>query len=400
MSAQPNQKSIENPVVTGIGAVSSLGEDLRSSWRRLLAGKSGVCYQQPFSELPSLPLALLGNHPTNVPALVEKTVGAAIADANLSVPLPDCAVVIGSSRSQQSRLEELARRYYQSSPPIAADFLDSWLHAFPAETSMAAARQIGSQTAVLSPMAACATGLWAIAEACELIATGTCKRAIAGAVEAPITPLTLAGFRQMGALATTGCYPFDRHREGFVLAEAGAVLVLETPELAKQRQTTAYGQFLGAGLSADAYHISAPKSTPESAATAVKQCLAASQLTPKDINYIHAHGTATNMGDSREATLIQRLFPETVFVSSTKGATGHPLGASGAVGAAFSLLALQEQTLPPCVGLQQPDFPEIRWVQKTQPALLNQVLNFSFGFGGQNAVVAFGKSPLIPEIFR
>jgi 3-oxoacyl-[acyl-carrier-protein] synthase II len=393
LSTQQYQKSINRPVITGIGAVSSLGEDLRSSWRRLLAGKTGVTCQQPFADLPPFPLALLGNRPTNVPTLLEKTVRAAIADAQLSVPLPDCAVVIGSSRSQQSRLEELAHRYYQSSPPVATDFLDNWLPAFPAETSMAAARQIGSQTAVRSPMAACATGLWAIAQACELIATGTSEQAIAGAVEAPITPLTLAGFRRMGALATTGCYPFDRHREGFVLAEAGAVFVLETPARAQKRQVPAYAQVLGTGFSADAYHISAPTSTPESAILAVKQCLAASHLNPEDIDYIHAHGTGTSIGDAREATLIQNLFPETVLVSATKGATGHPLGASGAVGAAFSLLALQQQTVPPCVGLQQPEFPQIHWVQKSQPAPLNQVLNFSFGFGGQNAVVALGKSP-------
>ena len=201
-------------------------------------------------------------------------------------------------------------------------------------------------------MAACATGLWSIAQGFELIRTEQCERVLAGAVEAPITPLTLAGFAQMGALAPTGAYPFDRDREGLVLAEGGAVFVLEAATLATQRGANIYGRIVGAGLTADGYHISAPAPDSRAAIAAVKQCLQRSNLDATDIDYIHAHGTATVLNDRNEAHLIQALFPQGVPISSTKGATGHTIGASGAIGAAFCLMALKHQVLPPCVGLK------------------------------------------------
>jgi 3-oxoacyl-[acyl-carrier-protein] synthase II len=239
-------------------------------------------------------------------------------------------------------------------------------------------------------MAACATGIWAIAQAAYLVETGQCQQALAGAVETPITPLTLAGFKQMGALARTGAYPFDRHREGLVLGEGAAVLVLESAELARQRAAKIYGQVFGFGLTCDAYHAIAPEPGARSAIAAVKQCLDRSNLVPADIDYIHAHGTATQLNDRHEAQLIQYLFPQGVPVSSTKGATGHTLGASGAMGAAFCLMALQHQLLPPCVGLQAPEF-DLDLVTAPRSGEIQQVLCFSFGFGGQNAVLALGK---------
>jgi 3-oxoacyl-[acyl-carrier-protein] synthase II len=256
--------------------------------------------------------------------------------------------------------------------------------------AIAAARQIGASGVVLAPMAACATGIWSIAQAAHLVQTGQCERAIAGAVEAPITPLTLAGFQQMGALAKTGAYPFDLQREGLVLAEGAAVFVLESAELAKQRQARVYGQILGFGLTADAYHPNSPEPEGRSAISAVKQCLERSNLTPDDIDYIHAHGTATQLNDSIESLIIQRLFSHNVAVSSTKGATGHTLGGSGALGAAFSLMALKHQILPPCVGLKNPEF-DLNLVRTARYSEIKNVLCFSFGFGGQNAVIALAK---------
>jgi 3-oxoacyl-[acyl-carrier-protein] synthase II len=239
-------------------------------------------------------------------------------------------------------------------------------------------------------MAACATGIWAIAQGFELIRAGQCQRVIAGAVESPITPLTLAGFQQMGALAATGAYPFDRRREGLVLGEGAAVLVLESAELAQQRSALVYGRILGFGLTADGYHMSAPDPSSRAAIVAVQQCLDRSHLRPEAIDYIHAHGTATQLNDRHEASLIQQLFPLGVPVSSTKGATGHTLGVSGALGAAFCLMALRHQVLPPCVGLQEPEF-DLGYVTEASDRPLQHALCFSFGFGGQNAVVAFGR---------
>lgn len=375
-------------VVTGIGLISALGR-LETSWQRLLNGESGIQPRQPFPDLPFYPLALIGQAVTSLDKLTQQVVADALQDAGLTRPIPDCGVVIGSSRSCQASWERLARQRYLTQGSVSAD-LEHWLDTLPNRAAIATARQVGSHGPVLAPMAACATGIWAIAQGFELIQTGQCQRVIAGAVEAPITPLTLAGFDKMTALAHSGSHPFDRHREGLVLGEGAAVLVLESAELARQRTAFVYGQVLGFGLTCDAYHLSAPAPECYSALAAVKQCLKHSNLSPTDINYIHAHGTSTQLNDQNEAQLIQHLFPQGVPVSSSKGATGHTLGASGALGAAFCLMALQHQLLPPCVGLSEPEF-DLDLVTAPRRGEVCQVLCFSFGFGGQNAVMALGK---------
>jgi 3-oxoacyl-[acyl-carrier-protein] synthase II len=381
-------------VVTGIGLVSALGAGLEDSWQKLIAGKSGIQVHQPFSELSPFPLGLIGKQPARLKMLTQLVVASALADAGLVPALPNCAVVIGSSRSHQASWELLARQMYGKNPPYFKSgevVLEDWLDTLPHMNAIAAARQIGASGVVLAPMAACATGIWSIAQAALLVQTGQCQQAIAGAVEAPITPLTLSGFQQMGALAKTGAYPFDLRREGLVLGEGAAVFVLESAEMARQRQARVYGEILGFGLTNDAYHVNKPEPEGKSAIASIKQCLERSSLTPADIDYIHAHGTATLLNDRIESMVIQRLFSHKVAVSSTKGATGHTLGASGALGMAFSLMALQQQILPPCVGLQKPEF-DLDLVMAARPSKIRRVLCFSFGFGGQNAVVALGNT--------
>ncbi|MTJ23938.1 beta-ketoacyl-ACP synthase [Dolichospermum sp. UHCC 0352] len=375
-------------VVTGIGLVSALGKSLEGSWRDLLLGKTGIKLHQLFPELGIIPLGLIAEKPSLLNTLTEIVVNSALQDAQLITPLPDCAVVIGSSRSYQASWEIMARQMYQEEAELN---LDNWLNTLPQMNAIAVARQIGATAAVLAPMAACATGIWAIAQATMLIKTGQYQRVITGAIEAPITPLTIAGFRQMGALAKTGAYPFDLQREGLVLGEGGAVLILESAELATQRQAKIYGEILGFGLTADAYHGNSPEPSGKSAIMAIKQCLERSHISPTDIDYIHAHGTATQLNDRIESKIIQHLFSPKLAISSTKGSTGHTLGASGALGVAFSLMALQNQILPPCVGLQQPEF-NLNFITSAQESKIQQVLCFSFGFGGQNAVIALGTS--------
>ncbi|MDB9451228.1 beta-ketoacyl-ACP synthase [Dolichospermum circinale] len=374
-------------VVTGIGLVSALGKSLEASWRDLLLGKTGIKLHQLFPELGIIPLGLIAEKPSLLNTLTEIVVNSALQDAQLITPLPDCAVVIGSSRSYQASWEIMARQMYQEEAELN---LDNWLNTLPQMNAIAVARQIGATAAVLAPMAACATGIWAIAQATMLIKTGQYQRAITGAIEAPITPLTIAGFRQMGALAKTGAYPFDLQREGLVLGEGGAVLILESAELAIQRQAKIYGEILGFGLTADAYHGNSPEPSGKSAIMAIKQCLERSHISPTDIDYIHTHGTATQLNDRIESKIIQHLFSPKLAISSTKGSTGHTLGASGALGVAFSLMALQNQILPPCVGLQQPEF-NLNFITSAQESKIQQVLCFSFGFGGQNAVIALGN---------
>ncbi|MCP2729459.1 beta-ketoacyl-ACP synthase [Limnofasciculus baicalensis] len=390
-------------VVTGIGLISALG-NLESSWRSLLKNESGIGQYQPFADLPSLPLGMINRVPTDLESLTHLVVADAIEDANLEIPIADCGVVIGSSRGCQASWEKLARRLIAEKQQINSPFpntasagllpmLEDWLEMLPHQAAIATVRQIGSTGVVLAPMAACATGIWALARGFELIQNGECQQVIAGAVEAPITPLTLAGFDKMGALAKTGLYPFDRQREGLVLGEGAAVLVLESAELAKSRGVPIYGRVLGFGLTCDAYHISTPQSSGSSGILAIKQCLERSKLSPSDIDYIHAHGTGTRLNDQNEAQIIQHLFSHGVAVSSTKGGTAHTLGASGAIGAAFCLMALKHQILPPCVGLSQPEF-DLDFVRNPRQCQVRGVLCFSFGFGGQNAVMALGKGEL------
>lgn len=369
-------------VVTGIGLVSALGKTAQSTWQRILAGESAIALRQPFPALLPRPLAMVAKAPQQLNPLLLNAVTAAIQDAGLQAPLPTCGVVIGSSRAYQGQWEQWMRAGTAGAFP--------WLGSLPSMVAAQAAQQIGSQGQVLAPMAACATGLWAIAQGVDLIRQGYCQRVMVGAAEAAVTPMTLAGFEQMRAMAHSGCYPFDAQRNGLVVGEGAAILVLEAAALAQQRSARIYGQVLGAGLTADAYHLSAPDPSGTGGMTAIRQCLERSQLRADQVGFIHAHGTGTQLNDAYESALIQRCFPAFPWVSSTKGATGHTLGASGAVGAVMCLLALHHQMVPPCVGLSQPAFP-LNFVRHRLEVALETALCFSFGFGGQNAVVAFKR---------
>ena len=369
-------------VVTGLGLVTALGRTPAATWANLLAGRSGIRLGQPFAELPPRPLAMVGSTPADLEDLLRVAVAGAIADAHLPTELPDCGVVIGSSRGFQGRWERMARQ------PTWAE--NPWLEALPHMAAISVARQIKSLGPVQAPMAACATGLTAIFQGYELVRWGRCDRVLVGAAEAPITPLTLAGFEQLGALATTGCYPFAPHREGLVLGEGAAVLVLESEAaLADRAGPAPYGCILGAGFSTDAYHRTAPDPELRGSRLAFKNCLYYSGLEPGQVGYVHAHGTGTRLNDDHEVRLLSEGFSQPPWMSSTKGATGHTLGASGAVGAALCLLALRHQVLPPNVGFRgQSVYPNL--VVESTPMDLDAALCLSFGFGGQNGVLALG----------
>lgn len=397
-------------VVTGIGLVSALGS-LETSWKKLLVGESGIEEHQPFLELKPRPLGLIDSKPADLITLMRRVLADALQDANLTLPIPDCGIAIGSSRGFQANLEQLLTQVTspsfggksQAPPPTSpqggsqkeegrelAIPHSEFVNFLPHMGAIAVARAIGSTGPVLAPMAACATGMWSIAQAVELIQTGLCQRAIAGAVEAPITPLTLTGFHRMGALATTGCYPFDLNREGLVLGEGGALFVLESLDLAIARGAQIYGRVSGFGLTNDACYGISPEIGGKSAIAAVNQCLKRSNLSTFDIDCIHAHGTATELNDQHEADLINKLFPFGVAVSSTKGSTGHTLGASGALGIAFCLMSIKQQILLPCAGMRQPGF-KLDFVRCARLTKVRNAVGLSFGFGGQNAAIALSQ---------
>ncbi|MEO0867895.1 MAG: beta-ketoacyl-ACP synthase [Cyanobacteria bacterium J06642_11] len=368
-------------VVTGVGLWTALGPSVENTWSALLMSESKIALRQPFLSLPAMPLAMVDKYPVDPDAMVTWVVQAALKDANwsgnsTSKECGGCPVVVGSSRSYLNRWEAMARHELP---------LEHWLTALPCSLSNRVAQVVGSCGPVLAPMAACATGLWALFHGYLMLQSGQWKRAVVTAVDATITPLTLAGFRRMGAMASDGCYPFDCDRSGLVLGEGAAAVVLETKETAT---APAYGQILGFGLSNDAHHISS--SRPDGALKVAQQCLRRSGLQAGDIDYVHAHGTGTRLNDANEAYMMERLFPE-VAISSTKGATGHTLGAAGLVGAVFSLLSLKDQCLPPCVGLKQPEF-DLNFVRDhPRQTTVNHLLCNSFGFGGQNAMVAIAR---------
>ncbi|MEM7595455.1 MAG: beta-ketoacyl synthase N-terminal-like domain-containing protein, partial [Cyanobacteria bacterium P01_A01_bin.83] len=261
-------------VVTGIGLLSCLGS-LPETWSSILQGKSGIKTSRLFTGLDAYPLGVIGEKPAQIGDLTRRILVDALADAELKNTQRESGVVIGSSRGCQAIWEQLTSSK-DSQQLNSSD--SSWLETLPHQPALIVGKYLQTTAPVLAPMAACATGIWALSRGYELIKTGRCQRVIVGAVETPISPLTLAAFERMGALATTGCYPFDRAREGLVLGEGGAMFVLETAELATRRQAKIYGIIRGFGLTCDAYHISSPQAVNGSAARAIKQSLERSNL--------------------------------------------------------------------------------------------------------------------------
>jgi 3-oxoacyl-[acyl-carrier-protein] synthase II len=359
-------------VCTGIALQSALG-DLETTWAKLLAGETSISKRQVFSDLPSFPVAMISSQPVQLNRLTTNLTTKLLADANWQDPLSDCPVIIGSSRAYQPQWEQFAQG------GITALILDYLPH-MPA---IEVAHLIGSTSAILAPMAACATGIWAIERGYQMIINGA-DRALVGAVEAPISPLTVVGFQKMGAMATDGCYPFDKNRQGLVLGEGGAFFALEERSIAQARGAKIYGQILGCGLTNDASHAWGVGGG--SGATAVQQCLERSGL--KSVDHIHLHGTSTQLNDRYEASLVEQFFPG-VPVTGNKGAVGHTLGAAASISVALAFRSLHSQVIPPTVGCSDLEF-DLNLIRQPTAAKLQNLMCWSFGFGGQNAVIALG----------
>jgi 3-oxoacyl-[acyl-carrier-protein] synthase II len=379
-------------VVTGIGALTPLGNTFTESWEAVKAGRSGI---GPISRFEASGLRwrgageLKGFYPEKylppkdirrLDPFVRYAAAAAmmaVADAGLK-ELSTAGVLIGSSRGGVSTMEGARER-------VSA-------YLMPATTvSMASsyvALRLGIKGHTLGISNACSSGANAIGEAYRLVRFGLLSAALAGGAEAPLCGVCLRGYGASGVLSRTGISkPFDRRRDGFVLAEGAAVLVLEEYESALKRGARVYGEIAGYGNTTDARHQTVPDSDGQ--ARAVGAALEEAGVEPPDIGYINAHATSTPLGDRTEAEAIRLAFgPNGVPVSSIKSMTGHMLAASGAFEAAVTLKALKEGILPPNVNLTEPEG-GLNYVLRAEKASMKWAVSNSFGFGGVNAVLVF-----------
>ncbi|WP_448543040.1 beta-ketoacyl-ACP synthase II [Roseiflexus sp.] len=405
-------------VVTGMGAVSPLGLDVPALWQGIREARSGIgpitlC---DASNLDSrIAGEVRGFDPYNYmdrkevrrnDRFIHLAIAAAteaLRTAELSIT-PENAdaigVIIGSGIGGITTLAEGVVTLQERGPSRISPFL------VPAMITNMAAGQVsmmfGLKGPNYCPTSACASGAHAIGEAAEIIRRGWAVAMVAGGSEAPITPIGIASFASAKAISTRNddpagaSRPFDADRDGFVLAEGGAVLVLEDLEFARARGARILAELVGYGLSADAYHITQPAPGGEGALRSMRAALQHAGLSPDDIDYINAHGTSTPAGDIAETEAIKRLLGERAYrvpVSSSKSQFGHLLGAAGAIEAIVSILAIQEGLLPPTINYTTPDPQcDLDYVPNTpRTARVDVVLSNSFGFGGHNVSLIFRR---------
>jgi 3-oxoacyl-[acyl-carrier-protein] synthase II len=409
--------TVRRVVVTGIGLVTPLGTGLEKTWKALCAGESGIARITRFD--PSdYSTQIAGEVKDFDPAaFIEKkeikkmdlfihfAVGAAqlaTDDAGLKVT-PDNAervgVYIGSGIGGLSSIEAYHTVLKEKGPDRVSPFF------IPMTIINLASGQVAIRLGARGPnscaVTACATGNNCIGDAFRLIQRGDADVMVAGGAEAAVTPLGVAGFGAARALSrrndepARASRPFDRDRDGFVLGEGAGVLVLEELETAKRRGARIYAEIVGYGMTADAYHITAPPDTGEGAVRCMELAIRDAGVVKEQIGYINAHGTST-FADKVETLAIKQVFGDhasRIPVSSTKSMTGHLLGAAGGIEAAFSVLAIHRGFLPPTINLEHPD-PEcdLDYVPgRAREQSVDIVLSNSFGFGGVNACVLFRK---------
>ena len=406
-------------VVTGMGIISPVGNDVATAWRNVSGGVSGIgpiiefdvgefttrfggCIRDFNAEDHIAPKEARKMDPFihyGIVAAQQAIADAGLTDAGHS---PDrIGVAMGSGIGGLQTIQSNYEKYLEARAPrkISPFFVPgSIINMISGHVSI----QYGYSGPNLSLVTACTTSTHCIGVAGRTIAYGDADVMIAGGAEAALTPLGLGGFCAARALSqrndapTEASRPWDRDRDGFVLSNGGAALVLEEYEAAKRRGATIYAELVGFGMSGDAHHITAP---PEDGAGA-KACMAAAirdaGLTPADIDYVNAHGTSTPLGDLAETRAIKGLFGDAarrVAVSSTKSTTGHLLGAAGAVEALFCVLAIRDQLAPPTINLTTPDPDcDLDYVPNTARAMkIEAAISNSFGFGGTNGSVIFRR---------
>ena len=406
-------------VVTGMGIISPLGNELEATWQNILAGKSGAKTVTAFdvTDYPTKFAAPVENFDDvnhldvktkrRVDEFVQYGLVAskhAIENSGLELNSIDSSrigVSIGSGIGGLDTIEKNALTLDKRGPRKISPFFVPG--AIVNMVSGLVSIEYGLHGPNLSIVTACSSGNHSIGFSARSISHGDCDVMITGGSEMAITPLGLGGFSAVTALSTNNenptkaSRPWDKDRDGFVLGDGAGVLVLEEYEHAKARSANIYAEVSGFGMSSDAFHMTAPAEDGKGAKQAMISALKDADLDSSKIDYINAHGTSTPLGDIIEANAIADIFStsqEQIAVSSTKSMTGHLLGAAGAIESIFSILSLRDNRLPPTINLDNldADAPKLNYVaNESQEKEINYVLNNSFGFGGTNASLVFSK---------
>ncbi|MCD8500939.1 MAG: beta-ketoacyl-ACP synthase II [Bacillaceae bacterium] len=404
-------------VITGIGAVTPLGNDVKTTWENLIEGRSGVgkLTRIDASQFPATVAAELKDFdPTQ---FIDKkdvrkmdrftqyaVAGAlmAVEDANLHITSDNAERIgvwigcgIGGMETYEQQFNNFLEKGYRRVSPFFVPML------IPDMASGQVSITLGAKGVNSCTVTACASGANSIGDAFKVVERGDADVMVTGGCEAPITNMSVAGFCAAKALSTnpdpnSASRPFDLNRDGFVMGEGSGILILESLEHALKRGAKIYAEIVGYGATGDAYHVTAPAPEGEGGVRAMRMALNDAGLLPNEIDYMNAHGTSTNYNDKFETLAIKQVFGDhakKLAVSSTKSMTGHLLGAAGAVEAIFSVKAIQDGIIPPTINYETPD-PEcdLDYVpNKARKQEVNAVLSNSLGFGGHNATLVFKK---------
>ncbi len=405
-------------VITGLGTINPVGATVDATWKNLLSGTSGIGRVQrvDVSDLPSKIAGEVSDFEVTdyIPKRLARRMDRyaqffwvaardALADAGIAYEEDDpeayrTGVVVGSGIGGVESFEQEIDTLFHVGPHRVSPY------GIPKIIANIAGGQVSIDFNLYGPnttaVTACAASANAIGDAGELIKRGAADVMLAGGADASITRFAMAGFAQARALSTNNddplgaSRPFDADRDGFVMAEGGAALILEEREHALARGATLYAELVGYGMSADAYHITLPRPGGDGAARAMKAALDHARITPEDISVINAHGTSTPANDATETLAIKTVFGDRAYripTSSTKSMTGHLLGGAGAVEAIASVLTIRDGTIPPTINYATPD-PEcdLDYVpNEAREAEVRYVMSNSFGFGGHNVALIF-----------
>jgi 3-oxoacyl-[acyl-carrier-protein] synthase II len=405
-------------VITGLGPVTPVGIGKNKFWESLIQGKCGIDRISYFDT---------ENYPTKIAAEVKDfdytnyvsvkeanrmdkstqfsvvATMLALEDSKLKIAEKDsysAGVIIGSGIGGIGTFEKQHKILWEKGPGRVSPFF------VPMMISNISAGEIAIKIGAKGPneviTTACASSTHALGMAFKLLQHGDAQVIISGGAEAAITPMALAGFCKMRALSTQNNHPknaskpFDKERDGFTMAEGAGILILETLQHAKERNADIYAEILGFGMTADAYHITAPAPEGEAAAKAIEIALEDAKIEPSRIDYINAHGTSTPLNDKLETLAVKRVFGEHAYnlkISSNKSMTGHMLGASGGAEAIATVLTIKNDLIPPTINYNSPDPDcDLDYVpNKTEKKIVNYAISNSFGFGGHNGVIVLGK---------